>query len=344
MNVCTVASTYLITPCESGGWRPGGSSLHITVEFRIPKLSILSGLLTVDIHFYIQTTMRFMVTFNLMALCFIATQTASAFSISKSKISFNSARIGTKLYSEAAPSDVDNNLDLANSFLGGSVNEERNELKTRLLKLCASYDRGFGASPRARKQVEEIIIQLGAMNPTNTDAARGVDGEATDADDIPLKGAWRMIWTTALDVLNLAASPVASPGAIYQVIDPPIATNIIDFIPRFQSLLPTAFPSSMLRAEVKTRASIRKNNSNRVGLNFEAVKLYPVEVLGMKSDIVPPFNVNLPKIKIEDLPGVDPNNAPGFFDVIYLDGDMLIIKQNAPGGYFVSIKVDDYDP
>jgi PAP_fibrillin. len=253
--------------------------------------------------------------------------------------------LDTKLYSDAAPSDVDS-VNIDNSYMeGSSTKAEREQLKTKLLKLCASYDRGFGASPKSRKEVEEIINQLGDMNPTPMDAARGIDGESTsDMGDVPLKGAWRMIWTTALDVLNLAASPVASPGAIYQVIDPPIATNIIDFIPRFQSLLPTAFPSSLVRAEVKTRASLRRNNSNRVGLNFEAVKLYPVEVLGMKSDGVPPFNVNLPKIKIEDLPGVDPNNAPGFFDVVYLDGDMLIIKQNAPGGYFVSIKVDNYDP
>jgi hypothetical protein len=265
-------------------------------------------------------------------------------STNSNKIAFYS-RCDTKIYSDAAPSDVDSVNVIDNLLTEASMKVERDELKTKLLKLCASYDRGFGASPKARKEVEEIINQLGDINPTPMDAARGVDGESTaDMGDVPLRGAWRMIWTTALDVLNLAASPVASPGAIYQVIDPPIATNIIDFIPRFQSLLPTVFPSSMVRAEVKTRASLRRNNSNRVGLNFEAVKLYPVEVLGIKSDVVPPFNLNFPRIKIEDLPGVDPNNAPGFFDVVYLDGDMLIIKQNAPGGYFVSIKVDDYDP
>ena len=145
-------------------------------------------------------------------------------------------------------------------------------------------------------------------------------------------------------MLNLAASPVASPGAIYQVIDPPIALNIIDFIPRIQSLFPPAFPPTLIRAEVKTRASLRPNNSNRVGLNFEAVTLVPVQVLGMKPDFLPPLSFNLPQIKLEDLPGVDPSTAPGFFDVVYLDDEMLVIKQNAPGGYFVSIKVDDFDP
>jgi hypothetical protein len=109
-----------------------------------------------------------------------------------------------------------------------------------------------------------------------------------------------MIWTSALDVLNLGASPTVVPAGIYQVIDPPIATNIIDFIPGAQALLPVGFPSTVIRAEVQTRASIR--DSNRVGLQFKAVQLRPVEILGFKADRLPP---------------------------------MLIIKQNAPVSNYV---------
>ena len=262
-----------------------------------------------------------------------------AFSLSTSRI--GSGVRQTKLFS-SAPSDVDDmSID---PFLDEAVSLERQELKTELLRLCASYDRGFGASPKSRKEVDEIVAQLELMNPTPINAARGVDGEDSAEGPAPLEGAWQMIWTTALDVLTLAASPIAAPGAIYQIIDPPLAINIIDFIPRIQSLMPTMFPSSLVRAEVKTRASLRPHHSNRVGLNFEAVKLVPIEVLGMKPDFLPPLNFNLPQIKVEDLPGVDPNTAPGFFDVVYLDDDMLVIKQNAPGGYFVSIKVENYEP
>jgi len=231
------------------------------------------------------------------------------------------------------PSDMDTTNPLG-------FQEDGAALKLKLLKLCASYDRGFGASPSARREVDDIIGKLEIFNPTRVNASRGVEGD----EPAPLAGAWRMIWTTALDVLNLAANPVASPGAIYQVIDPPIATNIIDLIPRAQSLLPLAFPSTLVRAEVKTRTSLRPDGSNRVGLRFEAVKLNPVEVLGTKTDFLPPLSVNLPSIRLEDLPGVDPAKAPGYFDVTYLDSDMLIIRQNAPGGYFVSIKVDNFDP
>jgi len=83
---------------------------------------------------------------------------------------------------------------------------------------------------------------------------------------------------------------------------------------------------------------VRQGNSNRVGLDFEAVKLAPVEVFGLKAGALPPLNFNFPRIKTSDLPGVDPATAPGFFDVLYLDKDMLIIKQNAPGGCFCFYK------
>merc|ERR1711871_64511 len=116
----------------------------------------------------------------------------------------------------------------------------------------------------------------------------------------PLEGIWRMVWTTAPDVLNLGASPVATAGAIYQVVEPPMSTNIIDFIPRAQTLLPTTFPSTLVRAKVQTRASPRPNRSNRVGLVFEAVQLIPVEVLGTSADDLPfpRFNIPLPQINL----------------------------------------------
>lgn len=97
------------------------------------------------------------------------------------------------------------------SVVSPSVSDDRYQkssaLKRELLQLAASYDRGFGATPRAREEASDIIQQLAAINPTK-DAARGIDGNWEDGD-APLKGAWRMIWTTALDVVSLAASPIA---------------------------------------------------------------------------------------------------------------------------------------
>jgi len=216
-----------------------------------------------------------------------------------------------------------------------SDTERADALKKDLLSLAASYDRGFGASPSARNRVDTIIRELEVYNP-ETEASRGINGDDTS----PLAGSWRMVWTTASDVLVLGASPVAAVGAIYQIFEPPIVTNVIDFIPRLQALLPpSVVPSSLVRAEVQTKASLRSGFPNRVGLLFEAVKLQPVEILGMSADNLPPFAANLPK-----LPGTDNPDGPGYFDVAYLDDELLIIRQNAPGGLFALIKVTDSDP
>lgn len=210
---------------------------------------------------------------------------------------------------------------------------QRNAVKRRMLQLGASYDRGFGASPNARREVEQVLSELEALND-ETDAARGIDG----VGDAPLEGIWRMIWTTASDVLVLGASPVFSVGAIYQLYDPPIVTNVIDLIPRIQNLFPPNLaPSSLLRAEVRTRSSPRESYPMRVGLDFEAVSLKPVEFLGQDAGFLPPLGFDLPRVF--DLP-----DDVGYFDVSFLDEDLVVIKQNAPGGLFVLAKVDDATP
>lgn len=229
---------------------------------------------------------------------------------------------------------------------------ERTELKSALFNLCASYDRGFAATPRAQKAVDEVLLKLEAVNPMPVNASRGIQGQPHSIDDgsPPLEGIWRMVWTTAQEVLNLGASPVAIPGAIHQVIDPSGATNYFDFIPRPQQFFGTSAASTLLRAEIKSRSSPEakklKNRSNRVALTFESVKLVPVEVLGQKADlrelgdraneyrlrtvgagVVPQLAFDNPEINLKDLPGVDPEKSPRYYDVRYLDDEMLILKQ-----------------
>ncbi len=268
----------------------------------------------------------------------------------------------------------------------------RTELKRQLYQLAASYDRGFGATPKAQKDAGDIIEKLGALNPTH-DSARGIDG---NEDNAPLKAIWRMIWTSAFDVVSLGASPFAgeqcsllfttldideiqfnllaccipkfyqiypAPSAMYKdITKPPLATNIIDFIPRAQTLINFSSLSSLLRAEVTTRASTRCGFPNRVGLVFERVKLQPIELLGQKLTDLPPLTVDftLPGSLLEQLaslvPGLDNylglsdtskeanDDSPGYFDVKYLDNELLIIRQQAPGGLFALVKVDNCDP
>jgi hypothetical protein len=214
--------------------------------------------------------------------------------------------------------------------------EER--LKRELFQLGASYDRGYGASSSAREKALSVIERLEQYN-TEMNASRGIEGGLEDSDmniSSPLAGSWRMVWTTARDVLILEASPFFKTGSIYQIFDPPVVTNVIDFLPRIQSLLP--LPSSVVRATVQTRANLRQGKPNRVGLVFESVQVAPMQIFGMAIDVFPPLGFDLPK-----LPGTDEADGPGFFDVTYLDDELLVIRQNAPGGIFALVKVDSIE-
>lgn len=86
---------------------------------------------------------------------------------------------------------------------------ETTDLKRRLLAVAASYDRGFGATPAARVEADDIIQRLASLNPTGEGASRGIDGDSYGDDDVPLRAIWRMIWTSAFDVVSLGASPFA---------------------------------------------------------------------------------------------------------------------------------------
>lgn len=304
---------------------------------------------------------------------------AEAFSVPPSYLtrpsSSSSSIIGTKLFAEEeglatdaiAPDDYDRLPPEDNDTEEKQVLEEqqkkeneRTHLKSQLYQLAASYDRGFGATPKARDEADDIIQQLSSINPTSN-AANGIDGDAYGNEEVPLKAIWRMVWTSAFDVVSLGASPFAAPSAIYQDIrNPPVAINIIDFIPRAQTFFPSSIsPPSLLRAEVATKASSRNGMEDRVGLLFEGLKLQPIEFLGRKVDNLPPLSIDFgwPRNLIEPLAeyvpgleklglgeGANDADAPGYFDVEYVDDELLIIRQQVPGGVFALVKVDNCDP
>jgi len=237
------------------------------------------------------------------------------------------------LYEASVNSEQSNDESTTNT----AISPDGQLLKRDLLQLAASYDRGYGATKRACVQVESIISKLEAINPEKN-AIRGINGSNDEGVDAsPLTGSWRMIWTTASDVLTLSANPFVTVGAIYQVFDPPCVTNVIDFLPPFQTLIGID-RGSLIRAKVRTRAYQGKNdinsgNSNRIGLDFENIALEPVEFLGNDVGFLPPLGFDLPKAPFE-----------GFFEVVFLDKDLLIIRQNAPGGLFALTKVENFDP
>jgi hypothetical protein len=306
----------------------------MTIEFRVTKSSA-------DYNILLLSTMA-VFTSRILLLSYYCLCYANSFqSISVTSPPLTrkfSSSLGLSSAYSAEDAEIENILDCTTDK---NAPEER--LKRELFQLGASYDRGYGASSSAREKALSVIERLEQYN-TEMNASRGIDGidigsslEDTDMNvSSPLAGKWRMVWTTARDVLILEASPLFKTGSIYQVFDPPVVTNVIDFLPRIQSLLP--LPSSVVRASVQTRATLRQGKPNRVGLVFERVQVAPMQIFGMAIDVFPPVGFDLPK-----LPGTEETDGPGFFDVTYLDDELLVIRQNAPGGIFVLVKVDSID-
>jgi hypothetical protein len=116
------------------------------------------------------------------------------------------------LYAEESGEDAEVYYRMPKPEADDEEDKERAEqaanLKRQLYQLAASFDRGFGATPRSRKEADDIIQQLSEINPTK-DASRGIDGVGAYGEEVPLKAIWRMVWTTAFDVVSLGASPFA---------------------------------------------------------------------------------------------------------------------------------------
>ena len=120
------------------------------------------------------------------------------------------------------------------------------------------------------------------------------------------------------------------------------SSNIIDFAPRFEANIPASISlGSTLRARVKTKS--KALSPTRVGLSFTGVALEPQSLLGFDMTFAPPFVVDfptLPSLGLETDSSRDSNNnSPGFYDVKFLDDELLVLKQNQPGGIFISKKV-----
>ena len=244
-------------------------------------------------------------------------------------------------------------------------------LKQELLSTSASCDRGFGASSADRVRMNQLLDQLIATNPPRNPTANLFPYNSNSASVAPLEGVWRMVYTDAYDVLSLAASPVTLLQGIYQVIESSgRSVNVIDLTSRLVPLLPVSLAKSLesvLRLKVITESQAR--SATRVGLRFQAIKVQPLTLLGQDvENTLPPLSASLPQkflyqaidsiAEIFTPPGGggssptgasggdglnDLTESLGFFDVAYLDEDMLVIRQNQPGGIFISSRLADAD-
>lgn len=224
----------------------------------------------------------------------------------------------------------------------------REHLKQRLFARCAACDRGFSAVSADREAVASLIGDLMRITPEPAPTRNffpndnNVGGYTTEYNaQVPLVGCWQMIYTSALDVLSLAANPFTITQAIYQLLtNDGAAVNVIDVAPRLQALLPPSLVNdgSTLRLKVKIDAAAR--SEREVALNFKSLEVKPLRLLSNDVSFLPPLSVKLPQSL---LPGGEKDQlatrgGPGFFEVLYLDEELLIIEQGAPGGIFISIR------
>ena len=223
-------------------------------------------------------------------------------------------------------------------------------LKSKLFAACAAADRGFAASPADRAEIEALLDELSPLSPIE-EPTRGI---AEGAADAPLRKCWRLVYTSASDVSTLAANPLASLGGIYQdARELPVVTNVIDSFPRLLANLPPDTASKLAtttRLRVQTRA--RTRSATRVGLSFERVGAEQLAILGQAvPDWLPKPKVDLPQLGLDVQRRIfnvgddeDPRDAasnPAFFDVMFLDEELLVIKQGSPGGMFAAVAVDE---
>ena len=223
-------------------------------------------------------------------------------------------------------------------------------LKSKLFAACAAADRGFAASPADRAEIEALLDELSPLSPIE-EPTRGIADGAADA---PLRKCWRLVYTSASDVSTLAANPLASLGGIYQdARELPVVVNVIDSFPRLLANLPPEAASKLAtttRLRVQTRA--RPRSATRVGLTFERVGAEQLAILGQEvPDWLPRPAVDLPQLGLDVQRRIfsvgdeeDPRDAasnPAFFDVQFLDDELLVIKQGSPGGMFAAVAVDD---
>lgn len=222
-------------------------------------------------------------------------------------------------------------------------------LKARIFAACAASDRGFAASAADRATIEALLDDLAPLSPTADPSAGIADGDA----DAPLRACWRLVYTSASDVSTLAGNPFTQLGGIYQdARELPLIVNVIDLFPRALSALPPNVAANLgtaARLKVTTRA--RPRSPTRVGLSFERVGAEATSILGRTPpDWLPKPAVPLPQLGLDlqrrvfgvsdDADPRDAESNPAFFDITYLDDDLLVIKQGSPGGTFAAVRVD----
>jgi hypothetical protein len=100
-------------------------------------------------------------------------------------------------------------------------------------------------------------------------------------------------------------------------------------------------PPGMLRTTTRIRVSTRARawSATRIGLTFEQVGVEALALLGFDlTKLVPQLSIPLLRLPGSNRAGADSDASPAYFEVGYLDRELLVIQQNQPGGTFALVR------
>jgi len=225
--------------------------------------------------------------------------------------------------------------------------KRREDLKKSLYSKCAECDRGFSSIPSDRIAIDSIINELKTLSPEGNPTRNFFPDNNDTSASAPLDGAWKLIYTTAFDVLILGVNPFSITQSIYQVINSTgSAINVINVAPRLQAFLPQQLVGTGSTLRLKVYIDAKRKSDDEISLRFKSTEIKPITLLGNKINFLPSLKLLLPQRILggDAWKSSDNNNknsfgqSSGYFRVLYLDSECLIIQQNQPGGIFVSVR------
>lgn len=143
----------------------------------------------------------------------------------------------------------------------------------------AGSNRGLSATKGQRDIIIDLVSQLEAANPT----------PAPNYDLDKLCGTWRLMFTTAFDVLSLGAIPLVQSGEIFQNVraadqDSPsqlVVDNVVNLQPAADAVLGALGGGSTLELVVTASGTIV--DQDRVDIAFLSSRFQPKTLLGQVS-------------------------------------------------------------
>jgi len=146
-------------------------------------------------------------------------------------------------------------------------------------------------------------------------------------------------------VLILGVNPFSITQSIYQVINSTgSAINVINVAPRLQAFLPQQLVGTGSTLRLKVYIDAKRKSDDEISLRFKSTEIKPITLLGNKINFLPSLKLLLPQRILggDAWKSSDNKNSfgqsSGYFRVLYLDSECLIIQQNQPGGIFVSVR------